>query len=307
MKHSTKQSQRNHHTRQQHETTKARIPGTTPDPTLTALVQALIQEKKLAEAQQVSLMRSMGQSCSNQQVQRWLGGPGINWETEAEDEFKPTGSLESFSALALPKPIKLKQTDVQVNSLGDYPLPSPPDTVMAWRETQPAGLVQREESGPSASLGTGGSLESGWKLELEGSYENLLLKNILKANKFKLDLNLSPKLNFAAEKLNTSKGEVSLENGWMLLQAKWLPFWQRQITAEISAFAKHTFVPHLKAEYGAKGELTQNLIEKKIKDTTLSLDLKFEASGGWTSHQEETKKPGSMWAVDAGVNFKVSF
>lgn len=276
-------------------------------PALPTLVRTLIQEKKLATAQRVALIQKIGQSYGNRQVERLLVSRATEPQREAEEDFRPSGTLASASSLKLPKSIKLKQSDVAAKRLGDYPAPAESNNVMALHESQPSGTIQREESKPGWSLQVEGtSQESAWTFEIEGSYNNLLVKNLLKKGAFQLDLNLSPKIKFAVERQNTGDTEVSLENGLTLLQAKWLPFWQRQITAEISAYAKYTLVPQLRAEYGARGELNLNLIEKKVKDTTISLDLKLGVSGVW-SYNEETKKSGIMLPIDAGLKLEASF
>jgi hypothetical protein len=305
----TKRAQRAPQTTRQHlPTDRAETPTDRYNLIAPGAIETAIQEQKLPRAQRIALAQRIDHSYGNRQLQRMLSNRTAESGTDSEtnEEFKPTGSLECTAALKPPPPIQLSQSDVTVSAPGDYPLPSG-NSVMAMRIWQPSGAIQREESGPSGSAQIGTSLESGWTFELEASYENLMLKHLLKTSSFQLDLNLSPKMVFAAEKLNMRKREISLENGWKLLEAKWMPPWQRQISAEISAYAKHTLIPHLQSEYGGKGELTQNLIERKIKNTTVSLNLKLDVTGAWKSHDEETKRPGIMWSADPSVFFKVSF
>ncbi len=276
-------------------------------------VGSALRDKNMAQAQRVALVQQAGQRYGNRQVQRLLAPASPNLVSrEIEDQFKPAGEFSLEKKLKTPKPLKVRSKDVVVTERGDYPTSTDSTTVMAMRSLDPANSIQRsddDKGGPGAEATASYSSDSQWSLELEGHYENLLLKHLIDPKKYglHLDLVLSPKFSFSAEKLQNSEREVSFENGATLLKTSWMSFWEQQVSLELSAFAKHTLLPELNTQAGGKAEYTIDLLKKKFGDKELTLDLKLGAAGGWTSHTEDTKKPGKFFETEGAFELKFSF
>jgi hypothetical protein len=137
----------------------------------------------------------------------------------------------------------------------------------------PTGFPMDESPHPGVDL----SVQYPWSLGVTGIYRNL---NIAQMRSLHLDFGHEPSLQLSLD----PSGGLAVQSAITLVNAHWMPPWNREVEVGLSGLINTTILPRLSAQYGGQLQAEQHIVDW--------FSITLGVTGAWTPGQ--SGQPGKF-------------